>query len=54
MEEALKLLGSFARFVQRKSPHLAPVLGPLVIEWARETGISQDKLLEAIMKADES
>lgn len=52
-DEALKLLGSFARFVQKESPQAAETLGPLAMEWARAKGISQDKLLEAIMQADE-
>jgi hypothetical protein len=52
-DEALKLLGSFARFVQKESPQAAETLGPLAMEWARAKGIPQDKLLEAIMQANE-
>jgi hypothetical protein len=52
-DEALKLLGSFARFVQKEAPEAAEQLGPLAVEWARAKGISQDRLLEAILQADE-
>lgn len=53
MDEALKLLGSFARFVQKEAPDAAPKLGQLAVEWAQAKGIPQDKLLEAIMEANE-
>jgi hypothetical protein len=52
-EEALKLIGSFARFVQKKNPEAAQTLGPLAVEWAKAKGISQDKLLDAIMQSNE-
>jgi hypothetical protein len=51
--EALKLIGSFARFVQKEAPDEAPKLGQLAVEWAKAKRIPQDQLLEAIMQADE-
>jgi hypothetical protein len=50
---ALKLLGSFAQFVQREAPHLALELGQLAVEWAKAKNISQDQLLAALTAPEE-
>lgn len=46
--EALKILGSFARFVMAEAPALAPQLGALALRWGKLRGIPESKLMEAL------
>jgi hypothetical protein len=48
MEEALRLLGSFARFVEERAPVLSTELRPLVLQWAMRENIPMEKLMAAL------
>jgi len=50
---ALKLLASFAHYVQQEDPGLALKLGELAIEWAKNNQIPIDELLNAMAQADD-
>jgi hypothetical protein len=52
MDEALKMLGSFAKYVQREAPHLSAELAQLAVRWASEKGIPLDKLMSSMQEAE--
>jgi hypothetical protein len=48
MDEALRMLGSFARFVEDRAPMLATELRPLAMQWATRENIPLAKLMAAL------
>jgi len=53
-EDSLRLLGSFARFVQEKSPELASQLKGLAMQWAVREDIPMQMLVDALKPPGDS
>jgi hypothetical protein len=52
MDEAIRLLGSFARYVQQAEPELAPKLLTLAMTWATKNNVPLSELAQAMAQQE--
>jgi hypothetical protein len=54
MDEAIRLLGSFAKYVQEEEPDVAPTLLRLAMSWAAKNGVPLSELAKAMQQQSDA